>query len=51
MNDSYRSEWIDNDERLYVWWKESGESKRVFIRNNRAEITAIIDRALGNIAG
>ena len=42
MSDSERGQWIDNDEGLYLWWKRSRQSKRVFIRENRAEIDAAI---------
>jgi hypothetical protein len=42
-NDDERAEWIDNDEGLYDWWRESRQSKRAFIRENRAEIDAAID--------
>ena len=43
MNDTDRSQWIDNDEGLYRWWKSSKLSKREFIRQNRQEITDIIN--------
>jgi len=46
INDSDRSQWIDNDEGLYSWWRSSRQSKRAFIRENRAEITRIINDAL-----
>lgn len=42
MNDTDRSQWIDNDEGLYDWWKSTRLSKREFIRQNRAEIDAAI---------
>lgn len=42
-NDDERSQWIDNDEGLYDWWRSSKLSKREFIRQNRAEIDAAID--------
>ena len=45
-NDSERGQWIDNDEGLYDWWRSSHQSKRAFIRENRAEIDACIDRVL-----
>ena len=37
-------QWIDNDEGLYSWWKGSRQSKRVFIQENRAELTRCIER-------
>lgn len=43
MNDTDRSQWIDNDEGLYRWWKSSKLSKREFIRQNRKELTDIIN--------
>jgi hypothetical protein len=43
MNDTERAEWIDNDEGLYDWWRSSHQSKRQFIRENRAEIDAAIN--------
>ena len=42
LNDSDRSQWIDNDEGLYNWWRSVRISKRQFIRLNRAEIDAAI---------
>jgi hypothetical protein len=36
----------DNDEGLYMMWRSSGQSKREFIRDNRADITAAIRRVL-----
>jgi len=46
MNDNERADWIDNDEGLYCWWKQSRMPKREFIRENRAEITEIIENVL-----
>jgi hypothetical protein len=43
VNDSERSQWVDNDEGLYNWWRSSRQSKRQFIRENRKEITAAIE--------
>lgn len=42
MNDTEREQWIDNDEGLYDWWRQSRKSKREFIRANRDEIDAAI---------
>ena len=44
LNDSDREQWIDNDEGLYNWWRSSRQSKRAFIRENRAEIDEAINR-------
>lgn len=38
------AQWIDNDEGLYDWWRSSRQSKSAFIRDNRAELTACIER-------
>lgn len=46
LNDSDRSQWIDNDEGLYDWWRKSQQSKRAFIRDNRAEIDSLINGLL-----
>jgi len=35
-------QWIDNDEGLYRWWRNSKLSKREFIRLNRSELVRII---------
>ncbi len=43
MNDSGRSEWIDNDEGLYNYWKSSRLSKKEFIKKHRAEIDDVIE--------
>lgn len=42
LNDADRAQWIDNDERLYNWWRGSRQGKRQFIRENRAELDAAI---------
>lgn len=47
MNNTEREQWIDNDEGLYLWWKESHLSKREFIRQNKEAIDARIKHALG----
>ena len=36
------AQWIDNDEGLYNWWRQSKQPKRVFIRENRAELETCI---------
>lgn len=46
MNDKEREQWIQNDEGLYNWWRSSRLSMREFIRQNRAELTAAISKAL-----
>ncbi len=39
-----RSQWIDNDEGLWNWWKSTKLPQRKFIRINRAKIDEIIDQ-------
>lgn len=46
LSNADREQWIDNDEGLYLWWQSSRQSKRTFIRENRAEIDAAIKRVL-----
>lgn len=46
MNDSEREMWVNNDEDLYRWRKLSGQSIRNFIRENREELTRIIQAVL-----
>lgn len=47
MNDHERRLWVLNDEGLYLWWRSSRQSLATFIRENRAELTRAINRALG----
>lgn len=47
MNNTDRSQWIDNDEGLYNWWKRSRLSKTEFIRQNREEIDKVITNVRG----
>ena len=48
MNTDERSQWIDNDEGLYLWcrqWCRSNRGgRRGFIRANRTEIDSAIER-------
>lgn len=46
MNDRERGQWIDNDEGLYIWARSSRLRRAEFIRQNRAELDAIIELAL-----
>jgi len=46
INDQDRSQWIDNDEGLYNWWRLSHQSKTQFIKENRAELSECIMRVL-----
>ncbi len=45
MNDQDRSQWVDNDEGLYLKWKRSRVSKQKWIKENRA----IIDDVIKNV--
>lgn len=42
MNNQERTQWIDNDEGLYQWWRSSRMSKADFIREYRTEIDQAI---------
>lgn len=42
MNDTERSQWVDNDEGLYRLWKFSKLSKTQFVRTRRVDIDAVI---------
>lgn len=47
MNDKDRAQWIDNDEGLYNWWKSSRLPKAKFIKENRDELTRVIENVRG----
>lgn len=40
------TQWIDNDEGLYIWWKRSKQKKSVFIKENRTELESCIHAVL-----
>lgn len=42
MNDTERSQWIDNDEWLYNQWRATGMTKRAFIDEYRHNITTYV---------
>lgn len=46
INDEERRLWVLNDEGLYNWWQSTRLPLRKFLRDNRVEIDAAIDRAL-----
>ena len=48
MNDTERSQWIDNDEGLYNWWKASKLPKSRFINLNRLLLTKFIEDRLNH---
>jgi hypothetical protein len=41
-NDEERRQWVENDEGLYNLWRASRQSKRLWIRENRALIDNVI---------
>jgi hypothetical protein len=43
MNDVERSDWVNNEEGLYLAWRRSGKSMRDFIRENRELIDQMIE--------
>jgi hypothetical protein len=46
LNDEDRRQWVQNDEGLYTWWRQSGIGLYRFVRENRAELTVVILAAL-----
>jgi hypothetical protein len=46
MNDTERSQWVDNDEGLYNQWKRSRLPKRKFIQQNRQWIDEVINNVI-----
>lgn len=46
MNDEERRLWVLNDEGLYNWYIRSHKGLYTFVRENREELTEIIDRAM-----
>ena len=46
LNDTDRSQWIDNDEGLYNWFSRSRLSKKNFIKENNVELDACINKVL-----
>lgn len=42
MSNTDISQWIDNDEGLYNWWRSSRQSKTRFIKENRQELVSAI---------
>lgn len=47
MDDRERELWVLNDEGLYDWFKSERKPIRQFIKDNRAELTEIINKAIG----
>jgi hypothetical protein len=46
MNDKDREDWVNNDEGLYDWRIRSRLSMRNFLKQNRKEIDAAINKVL-----
>ena len=44
----YIRQWVLNDEGLYDWYRSSKQDIRAFIRENRGELEACINRVLNN---
>lgn len=38
LNDEERTQWVENDEGLYSWWKSTGKGITTFVRENREEL-------------
>lgn len=36
------AQWVDNDEGLYRWWRNSKQTKRAFIATNRDKLKRIV---------
>lgn len=49
MTNTEISQWIDNDEGLYMWWLGEKISKTKFIKEHRKELVKYINRVLGKI--
>lgn len=47
MNDSERSNWIDNDEGLYNMFRSSRKAKAKFVKDNRSMIDSVIANVVG----
>jgi hypothetical protein len=47
MDDNERRLWVLNDEGLYNWYKSTRQGLYKFIKNNRDELTNIINQKLG----
>ncbi len=47
MNERERELWIDKDEDIFNWWKDTKLSKRKFMRIYRKELDAVIKRVRG----
>jgi hypothetical protein len=48
MNELEREHWVDNDEGLYRWWKQTRMTKRAFVRKYRPQIDLVINKIVSN---
>jgi len=46
MTNTEISEFIDNDEGLYIWWGRTRKSKTAFIKLNRSILVSAIKAAM-----
>lgn len=46
MDDNERRLWVLNDEGLYNWYRSSRQSITQFIKENREELTQLINKAM-----
>ena len=51
LNDEERRDWVQNDEGLYIWWKQSALNLHRFVRENRTELTRLIKGAIHRYDG
>jgi hypothetical protein len=49
MDDEERRQWVMNDEGLYNWFRSSRKSLSAFIKENRSELTSMINKKLGRV--
>ena len=45
MNDVERKLWVQNDEGLYNWWRDSKLNLAAFVKEHREELTRVITSA------
>jgi hypothetical protein len=49
LNDNDRSQWIDNDEGLYNWFRSTRMSKKAFVKQYRKEIDEVVNNVRGGV--
>lgn len=45
-DNTFRRQWVLNDEGLHDWWQRSGHPMDKFVQDNRVQIDEQIDRAV-----